>query len=94
MKVAMAVGSVSSSRRATVRVGETWKDEEIVEPCASTAAELDSVCSFSFALPPIALGASCVLSLLLMKTPRPIPPAIAYQVMLVTKKRVVRKSLR
>lgn len=69
-----SVGSGASSRRATVNVGETWKEVAVAPPGAAAAEEL-AVWSFSLALPPIAFGALGVVFLLLMYTPRPIPPA-------------------
>jgi hypothetical protein len=63
----------SSARRATVYVGETWNDV-LVAPSAA-AAVVDDDSSFSFALPPMALGALCAVFWELMYMPRPIPPA-------------------
>ena len=75
-----SVGAAASSRRATVRVGETWNEVE-VSPSAATATEDEAEAdwSFSFALPPMAVGALWVVLLLLMYTPRPIPPAMHYK---------------
>ena len=69
----MTVGATSktASRRATVRVGVTRGDPDEVE-----AAAVSLSTAFSFALPPMAVGALWAVLLRPMYQPRPIPPAI------------------
>ena len=74
---ASGVGIGSGARLATVLVGETWNEvTEAVAKSASAAEEELDVPAFSFALPPMAVGALWVVLLCETYQPRPIAPAM------------------
>lgn len=75
---ARGVGIGSSSRLATVRVGDTCKTVDVATAPATVAAEETSevVSAFSFALPPIAVGALWEVLLCETYQPSPMAPAI------------------
>ena len=73
----MGMSVKATSRLATVRVGETWNDLLVLASSVLATAALDEASvSFSFALPPRAVGPLWDALLCETHQPRPIPPAI------------------